>query len=308
MIPNPPARSYHSYQSGIFLFRGFKASAQCVNNLDVGIDMHISLVQMRQDIAAGLAAGKDLRKVVHGVIEAVQAERASARAVEMRLRFQTFFKNRFTPTVLDLNTAIEDWMREKDRVLVLGGVDRYSMKLLRQQEEAERRAACAARRLERQKQLAEERAAKSAEQREVNREKRQRRDEQREAKVIARQRRRELLQQKRLAVARVKLGRLRAMVLSLQSSLQKIRREKLLRAWGVPELPEGLQLNSFQSEDDSLCVTLRLSDGTEAGGSKLVHYNSISLQITLWHIMVMAHHPSPTIKPCYPVLSSLSIV
>ena len=38
--------------------------------------------------------------------------------------------------------------------------------------------------------------------------------------------------------------------------------------WGVPELSAGLQLSSFQSADDSLCVTLRLSDGSEAVGLK----------------------------------------
>jgi hypothetical protein len=72
--------------------------------------------------------------------------------------------------------------------------------------------------------------------------------------------------QKRLAFARVKHGRLKAMILTLQARFQKVRRQKLLQAWGVPELPEGLQLNSFQSPDDSLCATLRLSDGTEAVG------------------------------------------
>ena len=72
--------------------------------------------------------------------------------------------------------------------------------------------------------------------------------------------------QKRLAFARVKHGRLRAMVLALQARFQKVRTQKLLKAWGVRELPEGLQLSSFQSVDDSLCATLRLSDGTEAVG------------------------------------------
>ena len=72
--------------------------------------------------------------------------------------------------------------------------------------------------------------------------------------------------QKRLAFARVKHGRLKAMILALQARFQKVRTQKLLGTWGVPELPEGLQLSSFQSADDSLCATLRLSDGTEAVG------------------------------------------
>ena len=40
----------------------------------------------------------------------------------------------------------------------------------------------------------------------------------------------------------------------------------MMKAWGVPELPEGLQANSFQSPDDSLCETLHLFDGTEVVG------------------------------------------
>lgn len=92
----------------------------------------------------------------------------------------------------------------------------------------------------------------------------QKREEKREARLIARQRQREMLQRRRLAFARVKHGRLCAIVQLLQTGFQKTRRQKLLKAWGVPELPEGLQLSSFQSDDDSLCVTLRLSDGTEA--------------------------------------------
>ena len=95
---------------------------------------------------------------------------------------------------------------------------------------------------------------------------RQRRQEQRQAQLAARQKRHEELHRKRLAFARIKHGRLKAMVLALQAPFQKIRRQKLFKAWGVPELPEGLQLSSFQSADDSLCATLRLSDGTEAVG------------------------------------------
>jgi hypothetical protein len=209
------------------------AAGQNVSSLDVAIDMHISLVQMRQHIAAGLAEGRDLKEVVHGAIDAAQTERAAADAVNLRLRFRTYFRRKFMPIVHDLDTAIQDWLRERDLKQLLGGVERARLKALYKQK---------ARLIASQK-----------------------REEKREARLIARQRQREMLQRRRrLAFARVKHGRLCAIVQLLQTGFQKTRRQKLLKAWGVPELPEGLQLSSFQSDDDSLCVTLRLSDGTEA--------------------------------------------
>ena len=90
--------------------------------------------------------------------------------------------------------------------------------------------------------------------------------ERRKARLLAKQKQQDVLQQKRLPFARVQHGRLKAMILALQARFQKIRTQKLLGSWGVLELPEGLQLSSFQSPDDSLCATLRLSDGTEAVG------------------------------------------
>ena len=95
----------------------------------------------------------------------------------------------------------------------------------------------------------------------------QRGRERRKARLLAKQKKKDaVLQQKRLPFARVKHSRLKAMILALQARFQKVRTQKLLGTWGVLELPEGLQLSSFQSPDDSLCATLRLSDGTEAVG------------------------------------------
>ena len=48
----------------MYLFTGFEITAQNVKQLDVAIDMHISMVQMRQCLNAGLAEGMDLRQVV----------------------------------------------------------------------------------------------------------------------------------------------------------------------------------------------------------------------------------------------------
>ena len=63
--------------------------------------MYISLGQMRRQIAAGLAqgkAGKDLKQLVRVAIHAVQGERSSAGAVELRLPFPSFCGRSLTRT------------------------------------------------------------------------------------------------------------------------------------------------------------------------------------------------------------------
>lgn len=52
------------YQTPISLLTNFVVMVQSVRHLDVAIDMHISLVQMRQNVRAGLAEGKELRQVL----------------------------------------------------------------------------------------------------------------------------------------------------------------------------------------------------------------------------------------------------
>eukprot|EP00435_Cladocopium_sp_Y103_P008021 s933_g2.t1 len=159
---------------------------------------------------------------------------------------------KYTPSVHDLDTAIQDWFTQRNLQELLEKVERAQLKSLHKQEQAQKRAAraeravaLAARRAARQdrlRQRAEKQEAKlkaRQERRKAQSIARQRRDDQREVKFMARQKRQEMLQQKRLAFARVKHSRLRAMVLSLQLGFQKIRRQKLLKAWGVAELPEG---------------------------------------------------------------------
>ena len=216
---NSPDGRYRTY---IVLFPCFMTKVQSVKNLDTAIDMHISLVQMRQCVHAGLVEGKDFRQVLRGAIDTIQKERTAAGAEELRLRFQSYVRSgpdkrlRFTPTNHDLDKAIQDWTE-------VTGLTEPS------------------------------RAGVSAPAKE-------------KAGMLPSRKEEMAARQKRLPSARVQHGRLKATVWTLQARFQKVRRQKLLGTWGVPELPEGLQLNSFQSPDDSLCATLRLSDGTEAVG------------------------------------------
>eukprot|EP00435_Cladocopium_sp_Y103_P025080 s1602_g6.t1 len=271
---------YGGYHTYIVLFTSFMTNVQCVKNLDTAIDMHISLVQMRQYVDAGLVEGKDFRQVLRDAIDTIQKERTTAGAEELRLRFRSYVRSgprtqRYTATSHDLDKAIQDWMEVTGLTEPSREVGSASAKALREEEKARMLASreeARAARLELARQKAEQREAnliarqRRQEQREARLLSRQKRQEQRQARLLSRQKQHEVLQNKRLALARVKHGRLRAMVLALQARFQKVWRQKLLKAWGVPELPEGLQLSSFQSADDSLCATLRLSDGTEVVG------------------------------------------
>jgi hypothetical protein len=84
--------------------------------------MYISLGQMRRQIAAGLAQGKDLKQLVRDAIDAVQGERSAAGAVELRLPFPSFCGRSLTRTVHDLDTAIQDWMGQHGKPLALARV------------------------------------------------------------------------------------------------------------------------------------------------------------------------------------------
>jgi hypothetical protein len=235
------------YKTNTYLFTGFEITAQNLKQLDVAIDMHISMVQMRQYVNAGLAEGKDLRQVVQDAIETVQNERAASGAEELRLGFRSQWKRGCTPTTHDLGRAIQDW-RQVRGLEAPGGHSANARSCIKKQQRANSRQQEKARP-----------CGKNAEQREKKLTAKQKRQEQRNARWIAMQKRQEVRRKKRYS-------RLRAMVLALQARFQKLPREKMMKAWGIPELPEGLQVNSFQSPDDSLCVTLHLSDGTEAVG------------------------------------------
>ena len=90
-----------------YLFTGFEITAQNLKQLDVAIDMRISMVQMDQYVNAGLAEAKDLRQVVQDAIEAVQNERAASGAEELRLGFRSQWKRGRTPTAHDLGRAFQ---------------------------------------------------------------------------------------------------------------------------------------------------------------------------------------------------------
>ena len=273
VVPAPPrliGLNFHSqgrfYQPGVMLFTNFGMRGQAVKNLDIAIDMHISMVQMRQHVAAGLAEGKDFRKVVQDAIQTEQQERSAAGAAKLYLRFWSVAAVkkvlRTTARSHDLDIAIEDWIRVTGLKEPSRQVGKASIKTQCKEERAEKQAVGEQQRVSRLEWLRQK-----AKRQETQPAAKQRGRERRKARLLAKQKKKDVvLQQKRLPFARVKHGRLKAMILALQARFQKVRTQKLLGTWGVPELPEGLQLSSFQSADDSLCATLRLSDGTEAVG------------------------------------------
>ncbi|CAK9016057.1 unnamed protein product [Durusdinium trenchii] len=176
-------------------------------------------------------------------IKSMQEERAATGAAALRLTFRTHYRNKFTKFQRDLDAVMKAWremMDERDKT---------------------------------QEGRARDLAAKAAaeEQRRAQRAERQRRRfEAREAQRRLRQesgaKRREELRARRRRAVLARLARLKSLVSKLMNHYEKSRRRRLLSTWGVPELPEGLQLSSFQSPDDTLCALLRLSDGSVRPG------------------------------------------
>ena len=95
-----------NYQSHICLCTHLMIMTQSMKDLGVAIDMHISLVQIRQHVEVGLEKGRDFRQVALDAMEAVRKERAAAGAEEMRLSFRSAVRKEYTLTTHDLDTAI----------------------------------------------------------------------------------------------------------------------------------------------------------------------------------------------------------
>lgn len=216
---------------------------QYVKNLDLAVDMHISLVQMHQYASQGLTEGKDFRTAIQDAIELVQKERAASGALALRLRFRSFFKQSCSLTEHNLDQAIRDW----ENLRLRKGAAAHQESAGKQQEQKERQ--------ERREAAREERA-----------EKERRKAERREARLLAKETKQERLRSKRQAFALRKLRSFQAFVKVRQAHFEKLRKKQLLKTWGVAELPECLRLCSFQGRDDCLCAVLRLSDGRLQAG------------------------------------------
>ena len=117
-----------------------------MKNLDIAIDMHISMVQMRKHVAAGLAEGKDFRKVVQDAIQTEQKERKAVGAAKLCLRFHSCvqkaptFSFRATATTYDLDAAIDDWIRVTGLKEPLRQVGKASIQTQCKEERAEKKA------------------------------------------------------------------------------------------------------------------------------------------------------------------------
>ena len=214
---------HHQYWSSIGL-KNFHIVSRIVRSLDLAVDFHISLVQIKQEVLAGLAEGGRFQDLVRASCNALEENRSTAGEQPVGLRFKSAQQRGYTPTQTDLEKALADW----------------SVLWQKHLEESQRQR--------------EERAKKSAERSDRKLVERANRIAHQHADAVA----------KYKAMRRQRLARLRKLVAVRMGHFERLRKAEeqgLLKGFGVCELPKGLQLSSFQGPNDTICAMLPL-DGT----------------------------------------------
>eukprot|EP00927_Polykrikos_kofoidii_P000165 TRINITY_DN10064_c0_g1_i5.p1 TRINITY_DN10064_c0_g1~~TRINITY_DN10064_c0_g1_i5.p1 ORF type:complete len:672 (-),score=111.15 TRINITY_DN10064_c0_g1_i5:49-2064(-) len=211
-------------------------------DLDTAIDVHITMVRMRQIIIAKMQEGSGFPDALREVVALVMAERRQYQTFDFRLhyRIQVRSKNCGKETLVAKRTSNIDeaipWWND-----MIGAVRQ--------------------KRLERRRLLAEV----AEEQRRKRVERRQRalhRRMEREQRVKAREQRAKAREQRAEARLRVRTRLLLARVRCLMVGRVRRSEQALLRRWGVRVLPKGVESASLHQNDDSLCAVIRLSDGS----------------------------------------------
>ncbi|CAJ1372530.1 unnamed protein product [Effrenium voratum] len=90
-------------------FRHLNVYSHLVHDLDAAIDMHISLVRLRQGVCDQLIAGIDHYQALRHGLDTMDAERRAAGLVKMRLRFNTYYRGKKTPRTQDLDEVVRQW-------------------------------------------------------------------------------------------------------------------------------------------------------------------------------------------------------
>ena len=250
-----------SYQASVY-FKGVGAYSQSTVDLNKIIDLHISLVRMRQRFYEHLAAGCSCREALSHAVTEMHSNRAASQSPAIRIRFCCRCTTNNSNRRLDLEELFPIWESElanKAKMQEERQQRHRQMQAARQaekqEEEARKRKEAAQRHQERQERRQEK--LQTAEERKLLREARRR---EREARAEARQQRK--------AAARVR--KLKFLHQEVQNMLQRLRmqRERVLqKAFGVKVLPEGLVLGKVPGVQGAhVCAQLRLQNGSQCNG------------------------------------------
>ena len=98
----------YTYQANVS-FNNMTVMSHQVSDLNLAIDMHMSLVQMRQYVLANLEVGKGFREAMKSAMQTVQKEREAAHSEPLKLRFMSYFRKKRSGVLQDMEKAMNIW-------------------------------------------------------------------------------------------------------------------------------------------------------------------------------------------------------
>eukprot|EP00928_Gymnodinium_smaydae_P068065 TRINITY_DN51111_c0_g1_i1.p1 TRINITY_DN51111_c0_g1~~TRINITY_DN51111_c0_g1_i1.p1 ORF type:complete len:526 (-),score=70.68 TRINITY_DN51111_c0_g1_i1:88-1665(-) len=231
---NVSAGKYYGYHACVG-FAGIMVFTHSSMDLEVVIDMHISLVRLRQLVRESMGVGMSFRQALEQAMSAVDEERIRAEVQPLKLRFRckspSSAKHKIVYNLDDVAKAQSAIVLNEDR-------DR------RRKEAEEIR--------ERKRQEKQARAL-------MRQRRQQEREARRKAKATAAETKKNKLEEKKEGSLQAKRKWLLAQVFAQLERLREVKKKILIKKWGM--LPDGVQPSSFQSENDSVRAQLALSDG-----------------------------------------------
>ena len=234
----------HRHYCSSIAFLNLQLKSRCVKSLEVAIDFHLSLVQIKQQVLTGLAEGAPFQDLCRTACASVEAERTAAGALPMNLRFRCTFARSRRLTHQDLDKALAEWSAM--RQLREEHLKKKQEAKLRWKDEQDRKANAQEERVQKRQLRAEEEARR------------------RKAIFNRRLRRVQSIVTKQLLKVE-KLRRQEEKEREQRERRLKEQQRRLLKPFGVVELPSGLQLTSFQAPNDTICAMLPLDGSLQPG-------------------------------------------
>mmetsp|Transcript_84252 Transcript_84252/g.272360 ORF Transcript_84252/g.272360 Transcript_84252/m.272360 type:complete len:604 (+) Transcript_84252:3-1814(+) len=246
----PTSKSKVSRARGVFKLAtgGYNASIcmeymeirSCyLKTLDDAIDIHISLVQLKQLLMASLGEGIDFRSALTEAVHTMQSQRQGSGSSPANLYFRVkcvWLEGKKQWQTKYMEKAISLW--------VTHALPRSRARLEKRRRKEEDKL--------RRKAEAEQRRAHRCEQRAIDG---RQRAEKKEQDKCSMQRARQRLQARK---------RMRAFISSALQ--QKDPSWKTWHAWKMVAFPEGLRLATLRFKNDCVCSVLTLQDGSERHG------------------------------------------
>ena len=233
--------------------RNLVLRSQETASLDAAIDMHISLVRMRQHILSQVDAGASASQALKDAAEATEQERKAAATCPLKISFRVLFShNRYSKSSRLVGQIAPIWEQQLQ----------YRNKARKRREDLAQQRQL--RQLKRKNEIEQRRNARKLRKAQAEA-RRRRRAEAKSAKMQANRVKKEAAAEKRAQRLRTKLHVLRKHAVMRLKCLQKDERKQqraALRKWGVTELPVGLRSETFRDLNDVLCAELILQDGT----------------------------------------------